>query len=114
MNTNSLSHANLKTLNDWCNSTKVLHLWVNFQNRSGDWSVRVLTNALGKAHPIRTCTGEDLEAVCAELLPKAQEQFEQRKASIMRDDATWKKRQAYNHHREMREIEAMHRCAGDF
>lgn len=108
------NHANLRALNDWCNSTKVLHLWVNFQNRSGGWVVRVLTNALGKAHPLRTCQGEDLEHVCSMLLPLAQEQFEQRKASILRDDAAWQKKNSHNHHRETREIEAMHHTAEDF
>lgn len=107
------NHVNLKTLNDWCNSTSVLHLWVNFQNRHGNWAVRVLTNAWGKAHPLCTCTGTNLESVCAELLLKAQKSFEERKASIMRDDAAWKKRQAYNHHKETREIEAMHHMAAD-
>ena len=109
-----MSHENLNALNNWCNGTGVLHLWINFQNRSGDWAVRVLTNAWGKAHPIRTCTGKDLETVCAELLLKAQKSFEERKASNLRDDAAWQKRQAYNHHKETREIEAMHHSASDF
>ena len=79
-------HTNLKTLNDWCNSTGVLHLWVNFQNRTGDWAVRVLTNARGKAHPLRTCIGFNLEALCAEILPLAQTKFEAEKRSILHND----------------------------
>jgi hypothetical protein len=107
-------HENLTKLNAWCNGTNRLHLWVNFQNRTGDWAVRVLTHAWGKAHPIRTCTGTDLEAVCAELLPKAQKTFEEQKLSIERDFKAWEKQNRYNHHRETAEIETMHHTAADF
>ena len=109
-----MSHANLKILNDWCNSTGVLHLWVNFQNRNGDWAVRVLTNAWGKSHPLRTCTGDDLETVCAEILPLAQAKFEIEKKSIMRKDAEYQKRNSQNYHQVTREIEAMHHSAADY
>ncbi len=109
-----MSHENLKVLNDWCNSTKVLHLWVNFQNRTGDWAVRVLTNALGKAHPLRTHIGFDLEMLCADILPLAKEKFEREKASIMKRDAEYGKRQQKAYYQDIRDIERMHHSASDF
>lgn len=109
-----MSHEKLKELNDWCSSTDVLHLWVNFQNRTGDWAVRVLTNAWGKSHPLRTCTGTDLESVCEEMLPKAQKSYEERKASILRDDKKFGHRMAAAARADAREIEAMHHTADDF
>ena len=109
-----MAHENLKILNDWCEGTKMLYLWVNFQGRSNNWAVRVLTRAMGKAHPIRTLTGDDLEVLCADMLVKAKQKFEDEKASIERKFKEWEKQQRYSYHRETREIEAMHHSASDF
>ena len=110
-----MAHENLEALNAWALGTGILHVTVRWNgNQDERWAVRVCTNAWGMTHPIRTRHGNDLEAVCAELLPLAVATYEQQKNALLKRDAEHKKRHRYDHHRETAEIEAMHHTAGDF
>lgn len=109
------NHENLLKLNEWCKGTGALHVWVSFYPDNKEfWCIRVLTNGRGKSAPLRTCHGDDLENLAAEILPKAQATFEQQKAKIIREADEAKKRHARQIREDFREIEAMHRTASDY
>ena len=97
------NHANLHALNDWCKSTGLLYPWVSFYSDRSEWAVRIVAPARGQGRPLRTCHGADLEAVCAEILPKAQQIFEQQKHAIEREAREARKRDSAAHRRDMRE-----------
>lgn len=115
------NHKNLLALNAWAKSTEVLHIWVSFYgdyekypDNKNCWCIRVLTNGRGKAAPLRTCHGEDLEAVALEILPKAQASFDQSKNKIIQEAKEADKRHARQLAADFREIESMHKTAEDF
>lgn len=108
-----IEHQNLHALNEWCKQTKILHVWVSFYD-TGEWAVRVLTNARGKAAPIRTCRGVSLEAVCAEILPKAQATFLEQKAALQRANDAYLKQNRRANAGITRDIEAMHHTSSDY
>ena len=109
-----MSHDQLHALNDWCKTTGLLYPWVSFYSDRCEWTVRIVAPTRGQHKPLRTIHGSDLEAVCAEILPKAQKIFEQERPSLEREASAAKKRNSYNWKHERREIEAMHHSAEDF
>ena len=109
-----MSHANLHALNDWCKSTGLLYPWVSFYSDRAEWAVRVVFAVRGQHRPLRTVHGTDLEAVCAEILPKAQKIFEQERPALEREATAAAKRNKLDHRRITREIEAMHHTADDY
>lgn len=109
-----MAHENLHALNDWCKETGLLYPWVWFYSAEARWAVSVVAPARGQQHPLRTMHGADLEAVCAEMLPKAQELFQQQKPSLERAAKEAEKRNKASCRRITRDIEAMHHSADDF
>lgn len=109
-----MRHENLHTLNAWCKSTGLLYPWVSFYSDRDEWAVRIIAPARGQGRPLRTCYGADLEAVCAEILPKAQQIFEQQKHALKREAEAAARRNKQDHRRVTREIEAMHHSADDY
>jgi hypothetical protein len=109
-----MNHTHLHALNDWCKGTGLLYPWVRFYSDEAKWAVSVVSPARGQQHPLRTMHGTDLEAVCAEILPKAQELFQQQKTSLERAAKEAEKRNKSSYRRITRDIEAMHHSASDF
>jgi hypothetical protein len=103
-------HKELHKLNDWCKSTGALHMWVSFYNDAEDcWCIRILTNGRGKAAPLRTCHGKNLEEVAAQILPLAQTTFEVQKVKILKSNEEAAKYRAKQIAADFREIESMHK-----
>jgi len=109
------NNPHLTELTNWCKSTGFLHVALSFYpNEENRWALRVCRHDRGMSAPIRTRHGADLEIVAAEVLPLAQESFQQQKNAIERDMKEYNKRQRNEHRNITRDIEAMHRTAGDY
>lgn len=109
--------TNLRELNDWCKSTKALHLVVRFYGDNPvkqQWCLRVCPNHSGMAHPICTRHGEDIEALAVEAMEKAKKVFAEQEASIRRKNVEADKCNAQKLRNDFYEIEAMHRTAADY
>lgn len=111
------NEENITALQAWCSSLLVplfLKIYWNGEDAKRDrWQVAVKIPHQPQTS-LRTLSGNNLDEVCAELLPKAQAVYEQGKAKF---ESRYKK-DCKDHNRNVRrdfsEIEAMHRTAGDY
>lgn len=112
-----MTHANLNVLNDWCKSTKDLHIVVRFYTQyepSKQWCIRVCTNARGMAAPICTVHGEFLEELAILALDKSKVRYAEQRNAINRWNEAAKKQARQQYYDDKRDIEAMHHSAGDY
>ncbi len=111
------SHYHLAKLNDWCKSTKDLHIVVRFYGDNTPaqmWCIRVCTNARGMAAPICTVHGEDLEVLATLAMEKSKPRYAEQKSAIQRWNQEANKRSKQQYYADKRDIEAMHHSAGDY
>lgn len=109
-----MSHENLKELTSWCKSVKVLRIIVRFYDDNEIWHVWVVPSWGSQSNALRVGRGADLEQVCAELLPKARQTYEQQKASLERKAGIVKKEARRQLAADIRELEAIHHSASDY